>query len=110
MDARVRHHGGEGSARYGEPGLVGRDSMTRRRLLAIAALLLTPLAVANAVGYVVDDPQDAFGMMLTLSLALVAAGYGLVRRGIVRIIALVLAGMLVLGCWRCFWTAGSWTA
>lgn len=97
VDARVRHHGGEGSARYGEPGLVGRDSMTRRRLLAIAALLLTPLAVANAVGYVVDDPQDAFGMMLTLSLALVAAGYGLVRRGIVRIIALVLAGMLVLG-------------
>lgn len=96
VDARVRHHGGEGSARYGEPGLVGRDSMTRRRLLAIAALLLTPLAVANAVGYV-DELQDAFGMMLTLSLALVAAGYGLVRRGIVRIIALVLAGTLVLG-------------
>lgn len=71
--------------------------MTRRRLLAVAALLLTPLAVANAVGYVVDDPQDAFGVMLTLSVALIAAGYGLVRRGIVRIIALVLAGMLVLG-------------
>jgi diacylglycerol kinase family enzyme len=71
--------------------------MTRRRLLAVAALLLTPLAVANAVGYVVEDPQDAFGVLLTLSLALVAAGYGLVRRGIVRVIALVLAGMLVLG-------------
>jgi diacylglycerol kinase family enzyme len=71
--------------------------MTRRRLLAVAALLLTPLAVANAVGYVVEDPQDAFGVLLTLSLALVAAGYGLVRRGIVRGIALVLAGMLVLG-------------
>jgi diacylglycerol kinase family enzyme len=71
--------------------------MTRRRLLAVAALLLTPLAVANAVGYVVEEPQDAFGVLLTLSLALVAAGYGLVRRGIVRVIALVLAGMLVLG-------------
>ena len=62
--------------------------MTRRRLLAVAALLLTPLAVANAVGYVVEDPQDAFGVLLTLSLALVAAGYGLVRRGIARVIAL----------------------
>ena len=71
--------------------------MTRRRLLAVAALLLTPLAVVNAVGFVVDDPQDAFGVLLTLSLALVAAGYGLVRRGIVRVIALVLAGMLLLG-------------
>jgi diacylglycerol kinase family enzyme len=71
--------------------------MTRRRLLAVAALLLTPLAVANAVGYVVEDPQDAFGVLLTLSLAVLAAGYGLVRRGIVRVIALVLAGMLVLG-------------
>jgi diacylglycerol kinase family enzyme len=71
--------------------------MTRRRLLAVAALLLTPLAVVNAVGFVVDDPQDAFGVLLTLSLALGAAGYGLVRRGIVRVIALVLAGMLLLG-------------
>jgi diacylglycerol kinase family enzyme len=71
--------------------------MTRRRLLAVAALLLTPLAVVNAVGFVVDDPQDAFGVLLTLSLALVAAGWGLVRRGIVRVIALVLAGMLLLG-------------
>jgi hypothetical protein len=71
--------------------------MTRRRLLAVAALLLTPLAVVNAVGFVVDEPQDAFGVLLTLSVALVAAGYGLVRRGIVRVIALVLAGMLLLG-------------
>ena len=71
--------------------------MTRRRLLAIAALLLTPLAVVSVVGLVVEDPQDAFGVLLTLSLALVAAGYGLVRRGIVRVIALVLAGMLLLG-------------
>ena len=71
--------------------------MTRRRLLAIAALLLTLLAVVSVVGLVVEDPQDAFGVLLTLSLALVAAGYGLVRRGIVRVIALVLAGMLLLG-------------
>ena len=73
------------------------DPMMRRRLLAVAALLLTPLAVVSVVGLVVEDPQDAFGVLLTLSLALVAAGYGLVRRGIVRVIALVLAGMLLLG-------------
>ena len=71
--------------------------MMRRRLLAVAALLLTLLAVVSVVGLVVEDPQDAFGVLLTLSLALVAAGYGLVRRGIVRVIALVLAGMLLLG-------------
>ena len=73
------------------------DPMMRRRLLAVAALLLTLLAVVSVVGLVVEDPQDAFGVLLTLSLALVAAGYGLVRRGIVRVIALVLAGMLLLG-------------
>ena len=55
--------------------------MTRRRLLAVAALVLTPLAVLSAVGHAADDPQDAFGVLLTLSLAVLAAGYGLVRRG-----------------------------
>jgi diacylglycerol kinase family enzyme len=71
--------------------------MTRRRLLAVAALLLTPLAVLAAVGYAADDPQQAFGLVLTLSLAVIAACFGLVRRGVVRVIALVLAGMLALG-------------
>jgi diacylglycerol kinase family enzyme len=71
--------------------------MTRRRLLAVAALVLTPLAVLSAVGYAADDPQDAFGVLLTLSLAVLAAGYGLVRRGVRRWIALTLAAMLALG-------------
>jgi diacylglycerol kinase family enzyme len=71
--------------------------MTRRRLLAVAALLLTPLAVLSAVGYAADDPQQAFGVLLSLSLALLAFGYGVVRRGVVRVIALVLSGMLLLG-------------
>ena len=71
--------------------------MTRRRLLAVAALLLAPLAVASAVGLAADDPQQAFGLLLTLSVAVVAGSYGLVRRGLVRVVALVLAGMLVLG-------------
>ena len=61
--------------------------MTRRRLLAVAALLLTPLAVLSAVGYAADDPQQAFGLVLTLSLAVIAACFGLVRRGVVRVIA-----------------------
>jgi diacylglycerol kinase family enzyme len=71
--------------------------MMRRRLLAVAALLLAPLAVASAVAFVADDPQDAFGVVLTLSLALLAAAYGIVRRGILRILALILSGMLALG-------------
>jgi diacylglycerol kinase family enzyme len=71
--------------------------MTRRRLLAVAALLLLPLALLSAVGYAADDPQDAFGVLLTLSLAVLAAGYGLVRRGVLRWIALALAAMLALG-------------
>jgi diacylglycerol kinase family enzyme len=71
--------------------------MTRRRLLAVAALVLAPLALLSAVGYAAEDPQDAFGLLLTLSLAVLAVVYGLVRRGVVRIIALVVAGMLVLG-------------
>ena len=71
--------------------------MTRRRLLAVAAVVLVSLAVLLALGYVADDPQQAFGLLLTLSLSVVAAGYGLVRRGVVRVIALVLAGLLLLG-------------
>jgi diacylglycerol kinase family enzyme len=71
--------------------------MTHRRLLAIAALLLTPVALLSAVGFAADDPQQAFGVLLTLSLAVFAAAYGLVRRGLFRIVALVLAAMLALG-------------
>jgi peptidoglycan/LPS O-acetylase OafA/YrhL len=71
--------------------------MTRRRLLAVAALVLAPLAVIAAVTYVTDDPENAFGVVLTLSLALLAAGFGLARRGVPRIVALMLAGLLFLG-------------
>ena len=49
--------------------------MIRRRLLAVAALLLVPLALASAIGLVADDPQDAFGMLLSLSLAVGAIGW-----------------------------------
>lgn len=71
--------------------------MTRRRLLAAAALLLAPVAVATAVVFAANDPSEAFGLVLTLSLAVVAGAYGLVRRGLVRVMALVLAGVLVVG-------------
>jgi diacylglycerol kinase family enzyme len=56
-----------------------------------------PLALLSAVGYAADDPEDAFGILFTLSLAVLAAGFGLVRRGVLRWIALALAAMLVLG-------------
>ena len=71
--------------------------MVRRRLLAVAALLLLPLALLSAVGFAADDPQDAFGVLLTLSVAVLAAGFGLVRRGVLRWIALALAALLALG-------------
>jgi diacylglycerol kinase family enzyme len=71
--------------------------MTRRRLLAVAALLLAPLAVLSAVGFAADDPQQAFGLLVGLSLTVLAAGFGLVRRGVVRVIAFVIAGMFLLG-------------
>jgi diacylglycerol kinase family enzyme len=73
------------------------DPMRRRRLLAVAALLLAPLAVASAVGLAADDPQQAFGLVLGLVLALLAGAFGVVRRGVVRVIAFVLAAMLLLG-------------
>jgi diacylglycerol kinase family enzyme len=71
--------------------------MVRRRLLAVAALLLLPLALLSAVGHAADDPEDAFGVLFSLSLAVLAAGFGLVRRGVLRWIALALAAMLALG-------------
>ena len=71
--------------------------MTRRRVYAVVALLLTPLAVLSAVGFALDDPQQAFGVLLTLSLAVLAAAYALVRRGLLRVVGLVLAGLFALG-------------
>jgi diacylglycerol kinase family enzyme len=71
--------------------------MTSRRLLAVAALVLVPLAVGLAVVLATDDLGQAFGLLVTLSLAVIAAGYGIVRRGVVRLFAFVLAGMVVLG-------------
>jgi Diacylglycerol kinase catalytic domain len=71
--------------------------MTRRRLLAVAALVLVPLAVGLAVVLATDDLGQASGLFVTLSLAVIAAGYGIVRRGVGRVFAFVLAGMVVLG-------------
>ena len=84
--------------------------MTRRRLLAIAALLLTPLAVVSAVGLVVEDPQDAFGVWLTLCLLWSrrdTGSYAGASRGSSPSCS---PGCCSLGCWRCSWIAGSWTA
>ena len=60
-------------------------------------MLLTPLAIINAVGYAAEDPQQAFGIALTLSLAVALAAFALVRRGVVRILGLILAAMFALG-------------
>jgi hypothetical protein len=71
--------------------------MRLRRLLAVAALVLTPLALISAVGYAADDPQQVFGLLVTSSIGLLIAGFALVRRGILRIAGLILAGMFLLG-------------
>jgi diacylglycerol kinase family enzyme len=71
--------------------------MTRRRLLALVALLLALGAVVWAVFYAAEDPEQVFGLLVILWLAMGAGGYGVVRRGVVRVIGLVLFGMLVLG-------------
>ena len=73
------------------------DRRRRRRFYAIAALVLAPLAILNAAGYAADDPQQVFGIVLSLSLALAAAAFAIVRRGVVRVLVLILAAMLALG-------------
>ena len=69
----------------------------RRRAAAIAALLLGPLAIASAAEFVGENPWQAFSMLLSLALALAAGWFGLVRRGITRIVALAIAAFLAAG-------------
>jgi diacylglycerol kinase family enzyme len=75
----------------------GWDRKRRRRLYAIAALVLTPLALLNVIGYAADDPGQVFGIALSLSIAVAIAAYGFVRRGVVRILLLFLAASFALG-------------
>jgi hypothetical protein len=71
--------------------------MTRRRLAAMVALVLTPLAVLSAVFYVTDDPWQAISMLISFALAVAAGWFGLVRRGALRVAGLVVAALLAAG-------------
>jgi hypothetical protein len=71
--------------------------MRRRRVAAALALVLTPLAVLSAVAYVADDVAQAFSLLLSFALAVAAGWFGLVRRGVLRVVGLVLAALLVAG-------------
>jgi diacylglycerol kinase family enzyme len=71
--------------------------MTRRRLAAIAALVLAPLATLSAVVFVTDEPWQMLSMLLSLALCVAVAWFGLVRRGATRVVALALAALLAAG-------------
>ena len=71
--------------------------MIRRRLAAVSALVLAPLAVLSAVAYVADDVAQAFSLLLSFALAVAAGWFGLVRRGALRVAGLVVAALLVAG-------------
>jgi len=73
------------------------DRKRRRRLYAVAALILVPLAIVNAAGYAADDPGQMLGIVVSLSLAVATAAFGFVRRGVVRVLVLILAAMFALG-------------
>jgi diacylglycerol kinase family enzyme len=67
-----------------------------RRLAAAAALVLTLLTVLLAlILFIGELPRSPF-VVLSTWLALGAAAYGVVRRGIVRVLGLTLAALLLL--------------
>jgi diacylglycerol kinase family enzyme len=67
-----------------------------RRLAAAAALVLVSLTVLLALILFIDQvPQSPF-VVLSAWLALAAAAYGVVRRGIARVLGLTVAALLLL--------------
>ena len=67
-----------------------------RRLAAAAALVLTLLTVLLALTLVVSEAPRSPFLVLSAWLALAAAAYGVVRRGIARLVGLAFAGLLLL--------------
>jgi diacylglycerol kinase family enzyme len=67
-----------------------------RRLAAAAALVLATLTVLFALSLFINElPRSPF-VVLTAWLALAAGAYGIVRRGVARVVGLTIAGLLLL--------------
>ncbi len=65
--------------------------MNRRRLAAIAALVLGPASLILAVVLMVQEFPQGLGVLALVGAAAVVGWYGLIRRGLVRVVGLSLA-------------------
>src|SRR5436305_14688898 len=68
-----------------------------RRVWAVVALLLAFATFAFAIYVAASRIPHGFSVVGSVILAVLAAGFGLVRRGLTRVAALVLAGLLLAG-------------
>jgi diacylglycerol kinase family enzyme len=71
--------------------------MSAHRLWAGGALLIAIATVIFAVDVLLSRVPKGFAVVACVALAVVAAGFGLVRRGVPRIVALVVAALLLAG-------------
>ena len=65
--------------------------MIPRRLAAIAALVLGPASLILAVVLMVQEFPQGLGVLALVGAAAVVGWYGLIRRGLVRVVGLSLA-------------------
>jgi Diacylglycerol kinase catalytic domain len=80
----------------GSTGLRGEELTTKSRAAAIIALVLAALTVAAAVYSAIANFPRGLILALLLIVAALAAWYGLLRRGLARVVGLGLAALLAL--------------
>ena len=71
--------------------------MSRRRLAAIAAIVLAAATVVLAIVVAIEDFPQGVWVVLCLFVAAAAAWFGLVRRGPARLASLVVAALALAG-------------
>jgi diacylglycerol kinase family enzyme len=71
--------------------------MSQRRIAALVALLVAPATLTLAVVVVVEEFPRGLIVLACVCLAVVAGWYGLVRRGLARVLGLSLAALAVAG-------------
>ena len=69
----------------------------RRRLLAIAALLVAAATVVLGIFVAASEFPRGLGLLACILIAGMAAWYGLLRRGVARVVALAVAGLALAG-------------
>ena len=72
------------------------NSTTRRRWAAAAALVLALVTLNLTATLAVNEFDRSPFLLLSVLVALVAAAYGIVRRGLARVVGLALAALLLL--------------